>query len=428
MFDDLVAGLAEDPRLLDSYRRNESEALAASTVVSVAAEKPAVPSGKDTRPPAPSPTFYEFFCGGGMARLGLGPQWTCALANDNDASKARSYADNFGREGLVVRNVAHLKLSDLPGAATLAWSSFPCQDLSLAGDRAGLGAARSGTFWAFWRLMLGLRSEGRAPKLIVIENVTGLITSHSGRDFDAICDALADAGYRYGAVMIDAKLYVPQSRERIFIVAVDDAVPIAASIVAASPSLPFHPPQLVAACNRQKSATPIWWRLPTPPIRNTVFADLIEDKPTNVAWHTQAETDRLVTMMALANIAKLDAAKLAGKRMVGGLYKRMRDEASGRVQRVEIRFDDVAGCLRMPTGGSSRQTVMIVDSDTVRSRLLSPREAARLMGLPDTYVLPRNYNEAYGLMGDGVVVPAVRWLAEHILEPLMALSIQKAAE
>ena len=124
-------------------------------------------------------------------------------------------------------------------------------------------------------------------------------------------------------------------------------------------------------------------------------------------------------MMAPVHIAKLEAAKLAGKRMVGGLYKRMRDEARGRVQRVEIRFDDVAGCLRMPTGGSSRQTVMIVDGDTIRSRLLSSREAARLMGPPDTYVLPASYNDAYGLMGDGVVAPVVRFLAEHILEPIV---------
>ena len=360
-------------------------------------------------------TFLEFFCGAGMAREGLGPQWACTFANDIDPSKARSYAANFGHVGLKVGDVAHLKLSDLPGAATLAWSSFPCQDVSLAGDRAGLGAARSGAFWPFWRLMQGLRAEGRAPKLIVIENVPGLITSHDGQDLDAICDALADADYRFGVVMIDAVLFVPQSRERIFIVAVDKALDVPDSIVTASPSLPFHPPQLVAACRRQK-AQPIWWRLSVPPQRNTVFADLIENAPHGVAWHTQAETDRLIGMMAPVHIAKLDAAKRDGKRMVGSLYKRMRDEAGGRVQRVEIRFDDVAGCLRMPTGGSSRQTVMIVDGDTVRSRLLSPREAARLMGLPDSYKLPSNYNEAYGLMGDGVVVPAVRWLAEHILE------------
>lgn len=109
----------------------------------------------------------------------------------------------------------------------------------------------------------------------------------------------------------------------------------------------------------------------------------------------------------------------SGRRRVGAVYKRTRSNgADGRkVQRAEVRFDDVAGCLRTPSGGSSRQTIMVVEGQ--RTRLLSPREAARLMGLPDHYALPSNYNEAYHLAGDGVAVPVVRFLAEHLLEPLL---------
>jgi DNA (cytosine-5)-methyltransferase 1 len=372
-------------------------------------------------------TFYEFFSGAGMARLGLGRDWSCVFANDDDDAKARSYADNLGREGLVVRDIAKLKLSDLPGAATLAWSSFPCQDISLAADRAGLGAARSGTFWAFWRLMLGLRAGGRAPKLIVIENVTGLLTSHEGRDFGALVGALAEGGYRVGSLVIDAELWLPQSRKRVFVVAIDVTLNVPKEIVAPGPETTFHPPMLVKACSHQTA--PIWFKLPVPPTRNMVLADIIEDKPSGPfpqegIWDTPAEMAKKIAMMTPTNIAKVEAAKRAGKRMVGGLYKRGRDEhdeAGGevRVQRAEVRFDGVAGCLRMPTGGSSVQTVMIVDSDIVRTRRLSAREAARLMGLPDAYKLPTNYKDAYGLMGDGVAVPAVRFLAEHILEPIL---------
>jgi DNA (cytosine-5)-methyltransferase 1 len=86
----------------------------------------------------------------------------------------------------------------------------------------------------------------------------------------------------------------------------------------------------------------------------------------------------------------------------------------------KIRFDGLAGCLRTPAGGSSRQIIVVVDGKSVRSRLLSARETARLMGLPDTYKLPPNYNEAYRLTGDGVVVPVVRHLARHLFEPLLA--------
>jgi DNA (cytosine-5)-methyltransferase 1 len=398
----------------------------------------AFPDGRHDRPPSAeivlverlnclrvAMTFYEFFCGGGMARTGLGSGWQCAFANDIDRVKAAAYAANFGRQGLVVGNVANLKPTDLPGIANLAWASPPCQDVSLAGDRAGLDGARSGSFWPFWRLVKALRGEERAPRMVVIENVTGLLTSHGGKDFDAICAALADAGYRFGVVMVDAALFVPQSRERVFIIGVDADAHIPAELVADGPMAPFHPPTLVAACKRQRD--PIWWRLPVPPKRNSTFADIIEEEPKGVRWHDEVESDRLIGMMSPVHIKKIEAAKRAGKRMIGGLYKRIRVEAGEKVQRAEVRFDDIAGCLRVPTGGSSRQTIVIVEGASVKSRLLAPREAARLMGLPDDYQLPTNYNEAYGLLGDGVAVPAVRLLAQHILEPILRASTQAAS-
>jgi DNA (cytosine-5)-methyltransferase 1 len=268
-------------------------------------------------------TFYEFFCGGGMARAGLGAGWECAFANDIDVVKARSYAANLGHEGLIIGDVANLTTADLPGRADLAHASPPCQDVSLAGDRAGLDGARSGAFWPFMNLMLGLRAEGRAPRMIGIENVTGLITSHDGQDIDAICSALTGSGYRYGAVVIDAALFVPQSRKRVFIIGVDQAIDIPAAIIADRPRLPFHPPAIVTALRRQR-AQPIWFRLPVPPMHNMVFSDLVEDIPTGVPWHPRAETDRLIGMMAPRHVAKLEAAKRAGKRMIGAYFKRMR--------------------------------------------------------------------------------------------------------
>jgi DNA (cytosine-5)-methyltransferase 1 len=151
------------------------------------------------------------------------------------------------------------------------------------------------------------------------------------------------------------------------------------------------------------------------------FAEIIEDEPHGVKWHTAAETKRLLDMMSPINREKVEKAKRAQRCMVGAIYKRTRSDENGvRAQRAEIRFDDVAGCLRTPVGGSSRQSIMIVEGNKIRSRLLSPREAARLMGLPDSYKLPTNYNEAYHLSGDGVAVPVVRHLAAHVLEPLLA--------
>jgi len=378
-------------------------------------------------------TFYEFFAGGGMARAGLGDDWTCLFANDIDPKKAASYVVNWGDDHLKVADVARITTSDLPGIADLAWASFPCQDLSLAGAGAGLKGKRSGTFWPFWRLMQALADERRRPRMICLENVCGALTSHEGKDFAAIGEALADAKYKFGAVVIDAVHFLPQSRPRLFIVAVRDSTRVPAELVTVKSSHTWHPPALIAAHQRLSESAKkawVWWKLPLPAARKSVFADIIEENPSGVTWHTKTETQRLLAMMNAIHLAKVEEAKSTGSRMVGAIYKRTRLEGQDgvKVQRAEVRFDDVAGCLRTPLGGSSRQSVLIVEGKTVRSRLLSPREAARLMGLPDDYRLPANYNEAYHLAGDGLAVPAVRFLAEHILgELLMVVKVKKAA-
>jgi len=142
-----------------------------------------------------------------------------------------------------------------------------------------------------------------------------------------------------------------------------------------------------------------------------------------VDWHTLEETRRLLDLMSEVHRAKVATAQAAGRRMVGGVYKRTRNGE----QRAEVRFDDVAGCLRTPVGGSSRQTILIVEGSRIRSRLLSPREAARLMGLPEGYELPDRYNEAYHIAGDGLAVPVVRHLAASIFEPLLSCAERLAA-
>lgn len=372
--------------------------------------------------------FYEFFAGGGMARAGLGNEWECLLANDFDAKKGASYAANWGTDDLRVGDVATLTTADLPGRADLAWASFPCQDLSLAGAGAGLKGERSGTFWPFWKLVKALGEEDRAPRLVVLENVYGALSSHDGKDFAAICAAIAGAGYRFGAVIINAVHFVPQSRPRLFIIGAHKSIPLPGALIAGGPNNEWHPSALLEAyskLSKRSQSAWTWWRLPSPPARASIFADLVEDDPQGVTWHTAAETKQLIGMMSAVNRAKVEAAKKAGGRVVGTIYKRTRaDGANGeKAQRAEIRFDDVAGCLRTPVGGSSRQTIMVIDGKRVRSRLLSPREAARLMGLPDTYLLPKNYNEAYHLAGDGVAVPVVRFLAQHVLEPLLAAAL-----
>jgi len=376
-------------------------------------------------------TFYEFFAGGGMVRAGLGLRWQCLFANDFDFKKAATYNDNWGQGSITPKDVGKLGLKEIPGRADLIWASFPCQDLSLAGMGAGLKGNRSGTFWPFWEIVKQLHVKKRGPRLLVLENVCGTLTSHDGKDFTAIANALADAGYRFGAVVIDAVDFVPQSRPRLFIIAVAKGVTVPGNVLSPEATLLWHPKPLQVAQLRLKGKAKdqwLWWKLPAPPRRETRFADLVEENPTSVSWHTPAETAKLLAMMSDINKEKLEAAKRSGQLLVGAVYKRTRlDDKDEKIQRAEIRFDDIAGCLRTSTGGSSRQSIVVVKGDQVRSRLLSSREAARLMGLSDQYKLPKSYNEAYHLAGDGVVVPVVRYLAEHLLEPILTVSHAKTA-
>ena len=375
------------------------------------------------------PTFYEFFAGGGMARAGLGEGWRCLFANDFDASKAASYRANWGEGAMRVGDIHALDVASLPGVPDLAWASFPCQDLSLAGNGAGLKGVRSGAFWGFQRIIAGLGAQGRAPKLLVIENVIGALTSNGGADFADLTRALAALGYVVGALTIDAAHFLPQSRPRLFILCAREEL---AGAAVGEPSPPWHSPALVravAALPREAQQHWRWWSLPAPTVHNMRLADLIEEAPADAPWHTSAQTDRFISLMSPANLRKLEAAKGAGARMVGTIYRRTRiDETGAKVQRAEVRFDGIAGCLRTPGGGSSRQFIMVVDGALVRTRLLSGREAARLMGLPDDYILPARYNDAYHLLGDGLAVSAVRFLRQHLLDALVrGAPVQAAA-
>lgn len=358
------------------------------------------------------PTFLEFFAGGGMARLGLGEGWSCAFANDFDAVKAATYQANFAdaEQHFHQGDVFALSADALP-AVDLAWASSPCQDFSLAGARAGLAGGKSSAFFGFWTLMKALSAQGRAPPVIVIENVVGLLTSHGGDDFTALCGVLSEEGYRFGALEIDAAAFTPQSRPRVFVVAT--RLP-PGDLEGGSA---FHTRAVREAAARlpdDLKASWIWWGVPSPPARNTDLAVVLEDDAA-VTWNSPERTQALLDLMAPAHRQAVDLRIREGGRSVGAVFRRMR----GGEQRAEVRFDGLAGCLRTPRGGSSRQTLLVIDNGEVRSRLVSPREGARLMGLPDTYVLPRSQTAGLQVIGDGVAVPAVRWLAQTLLEPLV---------
>ena len=362
--------------------------------------------------------------------MGLGGGWQCLFANDCDELKQKSYSDNWAGEHFDQRDVALVEAADLEGFADMAWASFPCQDLSQAGakkgigDAAGIGATRSGAVWPFLGIIRGLAEDDRHPTLLVIENVVGLLNTNGGTDFRSLCAALSENGYRYGAIVADASHFVPQSRPRVFVIALRREVPVPRSLRTELPQGPWHPPILLRASAALPPASAddwVWWSPGAPPdAKEFELADIV-DLSNDAEWNTTEANERLIGMMSQPQRARLDAAKSAGRPMVGSLYLRMRpsgDGKGGNVQRCEISFSDTLGCLRTPKGGASRPRIIVVDGDNVRTRLLSVREAAALMGLDDDFNLPQNYHECFRLIGDGVVPSVVRFLSDRILEPL----------
>src|SRR5690606_3389747 len=146
-----------------------------------------------------------------------------------------------------------------------------------------------------------------------------------------------------------------------------------------------------------------------------------------VRWLSDERAAAAMALLAPLHRARLEAVLASGERRVGAGYRRVRMEGGVRTQRLELRFDGVAGCLRTPAGGSSRQFVVVCEAGRARVRLLTAREAARLMGLPDSYRLPERDAAALKLAGDGVAAPVVRALSEQVLVPLLAPGRRAAA-
>jgi len=363
-----------------------------------------------------------------MVRAGLEGAWDCVLANDIDPMKCAAYARNWSDAALIENDVAALDPMLLQRPIDLFWGSSPCQDFSLAGKGAGLSGARSGVFTQWADVIETAVSAGFAPPIIAFENVAGLVSRAKGVDFTNVLRRLAGLGYSLGALEIDAARFIPQSRPRLFVICLRSDLP-RDGLTLQAPTGPFHSKRLrdyADQAPRDIKRNWVWWAHEGPPRRNITLHQVLDTAP-DTPWLPQAEIRRLMAMMSSPSRAKLEQARKSGQLEIGTLYKRGRPDGGGAVrQRAEVRFDGIAGCLRTPAGGSSRQTVLLIEGSRTRARLLSTREVARLMGLEDSYQMPARYNQAYKVAGDGVAVPIVRYLDSQIFQPALQLAARRA--
>jgi len=354
--------------------------------------------------------FAEFFAGIGLVREAIEPLgWECVFANDIAPDKVEMYAGRFGTDHLLVRDVRAVAVDDLPAETDLVTASFPCIDLSLAGNRAGLAGEHSGTVWPFLDLVEARWRQETAPAALLVENVTGFLTSCGGRDLADVCGRLAKMDYCVDLVVVDARWFAPQSRPRLFVLAVQRRL-------LAQPALPTVwvtrlRPAALRRFQAQHGELPfVELPLPEPPLRTSAaLVSVLDEVPENdpVWWPGERVTATLDTMAPThrSRVAELARGERDG---VATMYRRVR---GGRTV-AEVRGDRIAGCLRTPQGGSSVQFLIDCRGDDVGIRPLTGREYARLQGAP-RYPIHSGRRQAQLGFGDAVCVPAVRWLADH---------------
>lgn len=369
----------------------------------------------------PDKTVAEFFAGIGLMRAGLeNAGWRTLFANDNDPDKFEMYSANFTDADSRFRlcDVATLSSADIP-SITLATASFPCNDLSLAGARQGLNGKQSSTFWSFVRLLQGMGS--RKPPLVLIENVPGFLSSHDGKDLREAMFALNGLGYAMDAFLLDAASFVPQSRQRLFLIGTwDPSCPqsSAEELGALQPS----ETRPAALLDFIASHPQIYWKLrqlPPPPCSRVRLEGIVEDLPHgSPEWWSIERAQYLLNQMHPRH-RKIAEFMISGRSFsYGTVFRRIRKEKS----MAELRTDGIAGCLRTPRGGSGRQILVKAGRGKFFARLLTSRECARLMGADD-YKLSVPLNQALFGFGDAVCVPAVEWITENYLNPLVTESI-----
>jgi DNA (cytosine-5)-methyltransferase 1 len=358
-------------------------------------------------------TFCEFFAGIGLVGEGLRPSgWSCVYANDIDPRKHKLYESLNGpspRYHLEDVNRAAEVVARIPGRPALATASFPCVDLSLAGHYRGLAGRESSTFFAFAEVLKVLGS--RRPPLVLLENVSGFLTSRQGRDFATAAETLAALGYRLDALVLDARHFAPQSRRRVFVVGAAEEIP--------APMRPVPTPSLLRPANLVKILStlqlPTGWLnldLPDPPECSLRLEDVI-DQDDAQEWWSKDEVDRHYRMMSEDHRRQVNELRAGSTARIGTAFRRVRSGG----QRTEVRFDGLAGCLRTPRGGSGKQIVVAIDAGRLRMRWMTPREYARLQGAPNFPLVGGRNQQLFGF-GDAVCVPAIQWVDREVLTPL----------
>lgn len=310
-------------------------------------------------------TFADLFCGIGGIRLGLERAGaSCVWANDVDASAGKTYTENFGRAEFVLGDISTISSSTIPHADVLC-GGFPCQPFSIAGVSKynsmgkphGLEDGVRGTLFFQIARLVG----DNQPQAFLLENVKNLLHHDGGRTFATITKVLEeDLGYSIFYATVNAKIVLPQNRERIYIVGFLDR-----TLDFEFPQFPLLYPPVSSILEREVSA-------------KYTLSDRMWDYLKSYA----------------------SKHKEAGHGFGYGLV-------------------DVAGITRTLSARYYKDgSEILIPQLDKNPRRLTPRECARLQGFPDTFKIPVSDTAAYKQFGNSVAVPVIEILSKAVLRTL----------
>ena len=337
-------------------------------------------------------------------------------------------------------------LQHAPVIDVVAWGS-PCQDLSVAGKRAGLEGSRSGLFHEGVRIIKELRKEtnNEYPRISIWENVYGALNSNRGADFGVILNEMAEAGALVQEWrVLDAQYFgVPQRRRRVFLISIFDtatATRCPDPLLPVSEGVQWHP----ATSHTTRQTTPSETSASSgdgsePPILidraafnqgiNAQYDTHISDDPVSPSLvargpHAVATSDPVLMRQRegkpgggkgplLSNDKSLTLSGSNDQTLFTPIPDSLCTNYSFDTQfgsNAEV-YKDKAPPLK-----ASQQSPSIANSSTMAVRRLTPLECERLMGWPDDWTAGQSDTHRYKQCGNGVASPVAQWIAQQLLK------------
>lgn len=323
----------------------------------------------------------------------------------------------------IITDVKEASPATVGTGIDLICGGFPCQDLSVAGRRAGLAGERSGLFFEFARCIEVLR-----PRWVIIENVPGLLSSNGGRDMGAVLGTLAQLGYGYAYRVLDAQYAgVPQRRRRVFIVGCLGDGARAVQVLFEPESLSGNPPARGetgkdVATTLGGGAGSRGWAPDTD--RMTFIPSCVTGPHTHALTSEGGDASEdgtgggtpIVTFnWQSAGDVRLAISAETGNGLSTSQTKAVYYSHDYNQDRV---YDPEGATPALTSSDSNRSRNFLVNTAV---RRLTPLECERLQGFPDNWTLlgagGKQISDAqrYRMMGNAVAVPVVEWIAQRLM-------------